>query len=445
MPTGGWLIHSVDRDRVAVKKRSAAPQFSDKLLDLLQILEYRLLFGSNALWWLTLFMEMTLVGWLVLDMTNSSWSVALVGFCRSAPFVVTGMFGGLLTDRMGRRQVIQIAQSCNLAVYALLLLLVVGDRLMLWHLAAGSLCLGFAWSLEFPARRALLPDIVGKERTVDGLLLEAIGQGVSRMIGPFLAGFLIARFDAVGAFAALAVVTLFSVSMVRRLARQPVPRSINQASASPWTMIGQGLRYVKQNQTILGVVLITVVMTLLIYPYITLLPVFARDILGRGPMGLGALGTGTGVGAFLGLWLITRLRQRAGNGWIFIGGTFLQCCAVMLFALSSNYATSWTLLLFAGIGQACFALMQSSIILLAASDDMRSRAMGAVVLAIGTDPLGKLQIGYAAETFGAPFALRTSAALAALLVFLIGWLVPDLRRPGDENPDARRRPAVTAG
>ncbi|MEZ4859742.1 MAG: MFS transporter [Caldilineaceae bacterium] len=392
-------------------------------------MDYRRLLLGNGLWWATVFMESTVLGWLVLDLTDSAWMVALIGFCRSAPFPVMGFVNGPLIDRFGRRKIILTAQSTNLAIYLTICVLLWGGWLALWQLAILAAVLGVCWALDWPARRALTPDLVGKERTVDAMLLENMIQSVARILGPATAGAVIALYGAKGSFALMASLSLLTLTVLHQLSQQPIPRNNMRPQMSPWTLIGETLRYARHHQAILGVLLVTMVMNLFIFPYMTLLPVFARDVLDQGPVGLGLLGTGSGIGAFFGLYLVNRLRQRVSPGWIFTVGTCFMCLALTAFALSTLYSFSWSMLLLLGMGQACFGSMQSSIILLTASDEMRSRAMGALVLAISADPLGKLQTGFLADQWGAPAALATQAGAGLIAIAAIAALLPGLRSP----------------
>jgi len=303
-------------------------------------------------------------------------------------------------------------------------------------LALGSILMGAAWSLDWPARRSFVPDLVGRGQTVDALLLENIGQNVARIAGPFIGGVLYDSLGPAGAFTGLAVSAWVVLLILLRLSNQPVPRKTKAAQSSALKDILAGLRYVSHNRPILGALLITVAMNYLIFPYATLLPVFARDILGRGATGLGTLGAASGLGAFIGIFIISIIRHHISPGWIFAVGSAFQALGVLLFSFSSNYALSNTLLFLAGIGQASFGIMQSSIILLAASDDMRSRAMGTLVLAIGVGPLGQLQVGALAETLGAPLAVRLHAIAAILAIGLITVALPQFRDKlveGDET------------
>jgi MFS family permease len=400
----------------------------------LQSVDFRYLLGSNALWWQTLFMEALVIGWLVLDLTNSPLAVALVGFCRSLPMLVLGFFAGSIADRLGRRRLVVSAQAANLTIYAILLALVLSGAIEVWHLALAAAGLGTAWALDWPARRALLPDLVGKERTVDAMLLENFVQGCARMLGPLTAGALVAAFGPGGCYAVMVALSAAALLSLHTLSRQPIPRTLRRAAASPWTVLGRSLSYVRASQPILGVVLITVVLNLLLIPYMTLLPVFARDVLGRGPVGLGLLGTASGIGSFVGLLLTNWLRQRVSLGWILTAGTFGMALALFAFSQSTVFALSWLMLLFTGIGQACFGIMQSSIILLTASDEMRSQTMGILVLAIGSDPFGKLLSGALAQTQGVGYAVALQSVLAAAAIVLIGVFLPGLR--------ARQQPVV---
>lgn len=398
-------------------------------LALLKLADYRILLLSNTLWWQELFMEMIVMGWLVLELTDSPWALAVVGFCRSLPLLLFGFFTGPVIDRFGRRPVIVATQTATFLAYMLIAILVALQAVTVWQLALLSFVLGSGWALEWPARRALLPDLVGREKTVDAIMLESFVQGIARILGPFLAGLLVARYGSVGCVSVMALSAGISLFIVRALSQHSIPRTTMKPNESPWTVLGQGLNYVVRNRPILAVLLITAAMNLFIFPYMNLLPVFARDILGRGPAGLGVLGMATGVGSFIGLIVINWVRRYVSNGWIFTVGTGFSCVMLCAFAISTNYALSCSLLLLAGIGQACFAIMQSSIILLAANDEMRSQAMGTLVLAIGTDPLGKVEIGILAENYGAPLAVGLNAGLAALTIVVIGVAIPSLRTP----------------
>lgn len=394
----------------------------------LAIPDFRRLALSNFLWWQANLMEQVVLGWLVLELTDSPWQVALAGFARSAPYLISGFISGQVIDRVGRRKIILTAQTCNTLIYAAIALLLWLDQLALWHLMVGALAAGTAWSLDWPARRALIPDLVGKARTIDAIIVENFVQNFSRIFGPFAGGTLIALIGAQGCYWVLTLLSALTLLMLSGLAQQPLSRTALPVRRSPLAPIKEGLQYVRSSQPILAVLLITAIMNMLAFPYMTLLPVFARDVLHQGPVGLGILGAGNGIGAFLGLLVINQLRHRINPAWFFGIGSCFQAVALLCFANSTFFGLSLVLLICSGLGQACFSTMQSSIILLSASDEMRSRAMGTLVLAIGAGPLGRLQAGTLAQNFGTPLAVSIQTLLAALLVGAVVIKLPGLRQ-----------------
>jgi predicted MFS family arabinose efflux permease len=271
--------------------------------------------------------------------------------------------------------------------------------------------------------------MLGKERMFDGLLLESFMSGIARIIAPSMAGALIARSGAIGCYIGMAILSFCALTILIPLLRGSRPPDTKSFRMASLPLGGEGLRYVRASQVILAVVLITLFMNLWIFPYVSLLPVFARDVLHKGPIELGFLSTGTGLGSFLGLIAISFLRQRVNVGTLFVVGTIWMCVALAVFALSQVYVLSWAMLLCAGMGMACFGTLQSTIVLLSTSDEMRSRVMGILVLAIGGDPLGQLQIGTLAEIFGVQATLAGQASAAALAVVLIVILLPGVLRP----------------
>ncbi|MEM7346434.1 MAG: MFS transporter [Chloroflexota bacterium] len=409
--------------------------FTEGALAPLIVSDFRRMIGADFLWWGTRFMELIILGWLVLDLTDSPGQVALIGFFRSIPFLLGGFISGPVIDRWGRRRVILAAQTTDLLVYIAISLLIWWGLLALWQLAIGAMIVGVAWSLDWPARRALMPDLVGKTKIVDALLIETFTQNVSRIVGPFVAGLLLDAYGALGGFVALALFSLASLLILLGLDHQPIARDPNPDKPSPVTTMIEGLRYVREKPAILGSLFMTATMNFLVFPYMLMLPVFARDILNQGPVGLGILGAAPGAGAFAAIILINYLRNHISNGWIFVAGSASQALVILAFTLSTNFYLSLVFLFLSGIGHTSFSIMQSSIVLIASSDEMRGQAMGTLVLAIGLGPIGQLQMGATADALGAPWAVRISSSLALLAICIIALVLPDVYKHHESPPD----------
>jgi MFS family permease len=391
-------------------------------------LDYRRLMMGTVIWWQGFFMEMVVLGWLVFDLSNSARMVSLVGFCRTLPLLLLSLFSGPIIDYFGRRRVVIAAQAANLLAYLAMIALLWSGSAAPWNIAIVAFCLGTAWALDWPTRRSLVPDLLGKERMVDGLLLESFVTGIARIIAPSIAGALIEHYGALGCYIAMAFLSACALATLAPLLRGAPPREGKAFRMGSLPPIGEGLRYVRTNQAILAVILATLVMNIWIFPYISLLPIFTRDVLLKGPVELGLLSTATGLGSFLGLFMLNIVRQRVNVGKLFIFGSGWMCVALAIFALSQSYPVSWGMLFCTGIGMACFGTLQSTIILLSTSDEMRSRVMGLLVLAIGGDPLGQLQIGTLAEAVGVQATLAGQAAVALVALVLIGTFLPGVLR-----------------
>lgn len=395
--------------------------------------DFLLLWLANGLWWQAMWTEQIVFGWLALDLTNSAWWVALLGFFRSVPMLFLGPLSAAITDRFKRRSLILGAQSCGTAGYAILVLLSWQGRLEYWHLASVALANGICWSVDWPTRRAIVPDLVGKARVVEAMMLENIIQGLTRVAGPLGAGSLLALIGTQGGLVTLTSMGVAGVMLVMAIGTRSRAPVAPGGLRSSWAQMGEGLRYVRRHPRIFGVVVVTAIMNAWTFPFMGLLPVFARDVLGQGPMGLGMLGAASGAGALIGLVGVNLSRRWFSNEWLFGGGSALACLGVVCFACSSSFQLSLALMMLSGVGQAGFSIMQSAITLVEASDDMRSRAMGAVVLAIGAAPLGQLQSGAMATAWGAPLASGVLAATAMLATLATLFLLPGFTRPRPQD------------
>ena len=191
---------------------------------ILQLPSFRNLLFSAALWWFAMWTEHIAIGWVALELTNSPFLVALVGFFRMLPLVLTGVFSGIIIDRFGRRRIIVAAQSVHFLVSLTMAVLFLSEKVAYWHLISAAFLLGAAWSLDFPARRSLIPDLVGKDQTADAILCEGVAMNSARVLGPITAGSLLYLSGPTGCFLLLCAVSLSSLFFLRRLPSGVIPR-----------------------------------------------------------------------------------------------------------------------------------------------------------------------------------------------------------------------------
>jgi MFS family permease len=388
---------------------------------------YRYLWSASLLWNNARWADQVVLGWLVLEATNSAWHVALTGVLRSLPIMLFGLFGGVVADRFDRRWLLVVAQALGAAVSLGLALLVGLGLFAFEHAVAAALLLGLQWAVDWPTRRALIPDLVGRELTSNAVALEAVSMNLSKVLGPLAAGWLIVYPGAASAY--LAIAALFGVEIALLAMMPPPPRGARPISG------GSMLRYLRQgwdelrlSEPIVGVLLITVFMNMLAFPHQTLLPVFARDVLFVDAVGLGMLGAASGAGSLLGAVVLAGRGRLPRPGLLFAGGSCAMCVCLVGFALTRDFGLALALLGLSGLGQSAFGALQSTIILGATSEQLRGRAMGALTVAIGTAPVGLLEIGAVTSAVGAPLALAANAGVCALLTLLIALRYPHFRR-----------------
>ena len=370
-----------------------------------------------------MWMEQIVLGWLTLEMTNSPWLVALLGFYRSIPLLFIGLFTSLITDRFKRRNLIVVFQLVNTVCLVLVAVLFELEKLEFWHLAGVSVVNGVSGALDWPTRRAILPDLVGKQRVVDAMLLENVVSSLTRISGPLGAGAFLATIGIGGALNVLGGMSAVALLILFGIKSQTQAPQNSQGLITIGSEVLDGINYVRGQKRILGVILITIIMNVWAFPFLNMLPVFARDVLALGPVGLGNLGAANGIGACLGLVVVNLARKYWSNELIFSCGSLLACIGLVCFASVNGYGLALFFLVIAGMGQAGFSIMQSGIILTESDDAMRSRAMGTVVLGIGTGPFGRLQSGAMAEWGGVALAIGAMAAWGGLATLAVIFLL----------------------
>lgn len=407
---------------------------------------YRLLWLSSLTWYWARWMDILVTSYVALQITNSAFDVALIGFCRYVPVMLFGAFAGAVADRLDRRLLVVATTFLNALATLTIGLLFLSGRLEFWHLALASLMLGLSWSVEWPSRRAMIPDLAGKSLLIPAVLVDTISMNLNRAVAPLVGGALLATLSSANCYFVLAF--LYAVGLVPlgllRLPAQLVPQR-----TATLRFIAEGLRYCHRYQVVRGVLLITVVMNACFFPYTQLLSVVARDVLNVGPLELGLLASADGTGSLVGALLLLSLNRLPRQGTLFVIGSLSMLLALLAFALSSHFALSLLILGVAGLSQSAFATYQSTIVLGEVGDALRARVMGVLTVAIGSSPVGMLFIGAVAGRYGASWALGLSGGLGALLVLvsvalaprLLTYAVPALR----PVPPLPARPAVGSG
>ena len=411
----------------SVAPAAAALAAPHSFADILREAPYRRLWLSGLCVSGARWMDLVLLGWLAFQLTDSPFMVAVAAFARSAPMMLLGPFTGLLADRMHRGRVLVFTQALGLATGLALAAVFAAGRGGFWPMVGLEVLFGVLWAIDFPARRTALYALVGPRRVATAVSLETVSMQVAKMVGPVLAGIGLARVGPAPCYVAVAVLYALGLLAFIGLPARIGGPSGRRDTASVVSSLGEGFREAWREPTVRAVLIITVLMNTLFFPYQHMLPVFAREVLRVGPEWLGALVAADGLGALLGALAIASRR-----GFVAHGRLFATAVLVAPFLLLAFTGLRWrwaclAILVLIGAAESGFAAMQSTLVLLAAPPDSRGRAMGILSACIGTQPVGTLWIGFLATGIGVPAAMALNGVVALLAMLPAAW--PLVRRP----------------
>ena len=390
--------------------------------------DFRILWTTSLLNAGSNWIQQVTLGWLAYDITGSALTTALVFGMRSLPSLFIGPLGGVLGDRFDRKRGLMI-NSGYMAVLALIfaLLLTLG-RVEVWHLLVFTLLQGIGQALVMPLRQALVVNTVPREDLMNAIALNSLAFNVMRVVGPTIAGALIALAGPAVNFSlqSCAYITTFILILPLRS-----PYSTRAARGSH-DSIGQsfvsGLKYVRSQPTIMGLILLALVPALFTTPInLGLLPVFAREVLNVEAQGLGLLYSAQGIGAVIGTLAIASLGNFRNKGLLLSGGALGLSIAIMIYSQVTLFFLALPLLALVTCCFMTYNTTNQTIIQTITPDEYRSRVMGLHLMDHGLTPLGSLLFGTLAELYGVSTAIFIAGLCAITFVSIILIRFPTIR------------------
>jgi MFS family permease len=387
---------------------------------------FRLFWSGQIVSLIGTWMQIVAQGWLVYRLTDSPLMLGLVNVVALLPVLPVSLLAGVLSDRFPRRSLIistEIVLMLQAFVMAALTWLKVVD---VWHIVVLSFVLGAAAALEQPARLAFVVDTVGKEDLTNAVALNASVYNSARIVGPAIAGLLVAWIGEAGCFFVNGV-TYWAVILALLAIRLP-PQTVPRERLRVATSLIEGFRYIWDVRTIRALMAIVAVSSFFALPYMTLMPVFARDVLHAGPQGLGFLMTAVGLGAISGaLWVANIEAGRRGK-WLTLGNV-MGPMFLILFCLSRSLPLSLGLVVLVGASNALRQTLANSLIQIIASEQYHGRVMSVFNLLFnGMSRIGALGVGALAEATGAPWAVGIGAGISVVFGLAVIWRMPYVHR-----------------
>ena len=388
--------------------------------------DYRLLWigqlGHSASMWV----ETVARSWLIWQLTGSATLLAVVNLLRALPMLLFGLLAGVAADRFDKRRILIICQTVTLTNYLVIAMLITTGAIEVWHILLSAFLMGTSMAFNQPTRTSLVPSLVGKDELQNAVALNSAAMNVTPIVGPAVAGALIAPLGIGGVYytsAGVYVLTLVATIMMRV---PPVIVRVGRTSLK--TDIGETFRYVYKTKPVLVLVLLALVPMVFGMPYMTLMPIFADRVLHVGASGFGWLQSASGVGALLVILLIATMRKIPRKGLFTLISIFGFGAFLMVFSQSAWFPLSLVIMAFVGFTSTVSRVLINISLLEIAPPEMHGRVMSVYMLDRGLVPLGTMIVGPLADVIGAPLALLAMSSVCMLLPLFMGIGVPMTRR-----------------
>jgi MFS family permease len=376
-------------------------------------------------------MQQVAQSWLIYRLTKSSLLLGGISFAGQIPIFLLGAIGGHVADLKDRRRILVTTQCASMVLAFILAMLTLTEHIHEWHIFVLAACLGIVNAFDIPARQSFLVEMVTREDLVNAIALNSSMFNGARIVGPAVAGIIVAAIGEGWCFFVNAVsyVAVIAGLLMMRVA----PFTPRATSRSLWANIAEGFAFATKTAPVRALLLLVGIVSFTAMPYTVLMPVFADQIFHSGARGLGLLMGASGVGALAGsIALAMRASIRGLGTWVAIAcGTF--GVALVAFSFSRHLALSVAILIGAGMAMMVQMASSNTLIQSMVPDELRGRVMALYsMMFMGMGPLGALLAGSIAERAGAPMAIAAGGLVTLVAAIVFALRLPVLRGPARE-------------
>ena len=390
---------------------------------------FRLFFWGQLVSVIGVWMQSTAQQWLVYRITGSQTSLGLVTFINFLPVLLLSLFMGVMVDQYPRRRLILLTQSWFMVLACTLAALTWFGVVQYWHILTLSFLLGFGNALDMPSRQAFVVEMVDGDMqdVMNAISINSALFNIARIIGPAIGGVIVAAFGEAPAFAVngLSYLAVIVALVLMRLN----PTRPQSGRARTIERMADGFRYMGAHREILGLVVMVAVFSMVGFGALTLVPVFAKDILRIGAEGFGQMLSWQGVGALVGVFILIVFSDRIHKGRVLISSRVLMGPCVIGLALSR---TPWITMAFMAVLGYSFItqlVLTNTLIQTIVPDELRGRVLSTYTWALGGFyPLGSLAIGFLGDQIGAPLAALASGIGCMLLILFNLAVFPSIQK-----------------
>jgi len=388
--------------------------------------DYRLFLSGQIVSLTGTWMQSLALGWLVLELTDSPFYVGLTAAMGSLGVLLFSLYAGVVADRVNKRRAVILTQSLQMVQAFALAGLVWSGGATVGSVIALAAALGIIAAFDIPLRQSFIVDLVGKDDLMNAIALNTSVFNLSRVLGPVVAGLLIGPLGVATCFLLNGVSYLAVLAGL--LAMRPAPFVVAVQRTSTWRGLLEIVGFIHRDRLVRTLIGLTAVLSIFGFQLVTLMPVFARDVLRAGAAGYGFLMASLGVGAMSGALAVAVFGRRIRKGPTMIAGGTAFGVLVALFGLSPALSLSLVLGALTGCAMIVNNALTNTMIQTAVPDALRGRVMGIYSFVfVGMAPLGGLQAGWVAEHLGAPAAVSIGGVVSAAAVAAAGWRVREVR------------------
>jgi MFS family permease len=387
---------------------------------------YRLFFFGQLVSLIGTWMQNVAQAWLVYELTHSPFKLGVVSFCAGVPVLLFSLWAGVLADRVPKRRLLVVTQTVMMTLAFILATDMFLGTIQWWHIAIMAFLLGTANAFDGPTRQAFVVEMVGREELMNAIALNSAMFNTARIVGPALAGIILA---AVGAAWCFVLNGVSFLAVIAGLVLMNVKPYIGATSTeSPRRQMREGLSYIWHHPTVRPLITLVAVSNMFALGYLALLPAFAQDVLHAGTVGYGLMSTAIGLGALAGALMLASLGNYQRKGLILTAGNLLFPVMVIALSLSRSFHLTLGILVVGGLGFMTQNATANTLVQTTVPDALRGRVMSVYMMVfLGFFPIGSLIAGAVAERFGVPVGAAFGGIIALAYSLYLAWRLPEIR------------------
>jgi MFS family permease len=401
----------------------------------LQHRNFRLFWVGQFISLIGTWMQTTGQSWLVLQITHNAFALGTVGALQFLPILLFTLFGGVLADKLPKRSVLLGTQTFSALLAIILGVLVITQTVQIWEIYILAFLLGLTNALDMPTRQAFVAEMVGHESLANAVALNSSVFNMAKLVGPGLAGLIIAQFGEGPLFIGNAlsfIPVLIGLALIDPGKLFTQVRKVSQKREGTFKSLSLGLQYVWKTPAIFLIIVVVGVVSLFGINFNVVEPLVATDLLHQGAQGFGMISSAFGGGALIAALLIAWGNKTPSMKKL-LGSAICFCITLGLVGLSHWYLVSIALALISGFTMITFTATANTALHTLTPDHLRGRIMGVYMLVFnGTTPMGNLLVGWLAGLIGISFTLL-GCALISLGAATIGWI-----KRGSAEEDVRQ-------